>query len=140
MRRWFFIQKAILAFAIATCVACGSDRHHVESDCATILQSYDAALTYALNCDPAVANSCDAGRPILVKTQLPDGQTQILAVCEAPCLGAVNPQHTSDVDLILQSYRDQGCPFSPCPCPPPSFAPAQCSATGSCVGLWAPPP
>ncbi len=114
---------------VASLAGCGGDV------CLGIAREYQAAMLDALICDPTAANACGAGRPLILSAQAPDGTVTLEGLCMPPCLGAVNPQRTTQLDDILAHFYAQGCKLQPCWCPPPSSMPATCTKSGACWGL-----
>jgi hypothetical protein len=126
---------ASICCALAVAIACGPS--HTD-ECLALAGEYHLAMQDALVCDPAQPASCDAGRPVTVSLQLPDGSLKLEGICMSPCLAAVNPARTAILDELLTRYQETGCALAPCWCPPPESMPPSCLAEGTCWGLRPP--
>jgi len=141
-RRSWFCRTVGLLCVTATLIGCGASKQPDAAACLAIAAEYQSAMLGVMPCDPTAANSCSAGRNVVVSVESSDGGTQLQGICDSACLGAVDPSHTAalaTVDSILSRFTAQGCTFVPrCWCPPPSQYPARCDAgSGTCVGMWA---
>jgi hypothetical protein len=128
---------ASICCALAFANACGPSDGG-KDECLGLLGKYHLAMQDALVCDPAQPTSCDAGRPVTVSLQLPDGSLKLEGICMAPCLVAVNPARTATLDELLTRYQEVGCGLEACWCPPPEAMPPTCLAEGTCWGLRPP--
>lgn len=124
-------QVLFVALVLGAC----SGQESAGDPCLAIVREYQAAMPYALECDPGVAGSCAAGRPLIVSEQASDGTVTLHGLCMAPCFAAVNPKRTAALDEVLARFHAEGCTLGPCWCPRPESMPPACVPDGKWRGI-----
>jgi hypothetical protein len=125
------IASAMGAAAMILSGGCGGS----QRSCLEIARDYQAMLPAALVCEVDVAASCGAGRPLVVSEQEPDGSLKLEGLCDAPCLGAVNPARTARLDELLEEHAEATCKRIACWCPDSVTMPASCTPDATCYGI-----
>jgi len=73
------------------------------ADCAALRQAYAAALEAAQACQPEAKVQCQA-----IRSRAPDDPCH--------CQASVNEARASELDALLERYRERSCPSAAGPC------------------------